>query len=73
MSLAATFESEMERRVVITGMGVVSPIGNDLETFWDSLVSGRIGISRIDDSELLDYECKIAGKIRVFDAYLFLC
>ncbi len=57
----------MERRVVITGIGVVSPIGNDLETFWNSLVSGKSGVSRIDKPELADYECKIAGQVRGFD------
>ncbi|MFM8682741.1 MAG: beta-ketoacyl synthase N-terminal-like domain-containing protein, partial [Chthoniobacterales bacterium] len=36
-----------ERRVVITGIGVVSPVGNDLETFWQSLKAGRSGIGRI--------------------------
>ena len=34
----------MERRVVVTGMGVVSPVGNNLETFWDSLKNGEAGI-----------------------------
>ncbi len=57
----------MERRVVITGMGVVSPIGNDLETFWNSLISGRSGVSRIDNPDLADYDCKIAGQVRGFD------
>jgi 3-oxoacyl-[acyl-carrier-protein] synthase II len=58
----------MERRVVITGIGVVSPIGNDLDTFWTSLISGKSGVSRIDDPNLVDYDCKIAGKIRGFEA-----
>ncbi len=61
----------MERRVVITGMGVVSPIGNDLDTFWTSLVAGKSGISRIDNPELVDYECKIAGQVRGFDSAPF--
>jgi 3-oxoacyl-[acyl-carrier-protein] synthase II len=61
----------MERRVVITGMGVVSPIGNDLDTFWNNLVTGKSGISRIDKPELADYECKIAGQVRDFDASPF--
>ena len=57
----------MERRVVITGMGVVSPIGNDLETFWGNLVAGKSGVSRIDNPVLADYDCKIAGIVRGFD------
>jgi len=61
----------MERRVVITGMGVVSPIGHDLESFWSSLISGKSGVSRIDDPVLVDYDCKIAGVIRGFDSAPF--
>lgn len=57
----------MERRVVITGMGVVSPIGNDLESFWNSLLSGKSGISRIDDPVLQGYDCQIAGIVRDFE------
>ncbi len=58
----------MERRVVITGMGLVSPIGNDLDTFWSNLVAGKSGIGRISDPSLADYECKIAGEVRNFEA-----
>ena len=38
---------EGERRVVVTGMGALTPIGNDVPSFWDSLVNGRSGITRI--------------------------
>ncbi len=60
-----------ERRVVITGIGVVTPVGNDLETFWASLKAGRSGISRYHafNSEKLD--CKIAGEVKDFDAKPF--
>ena len=61
----------MERRVVITGMGVVSPIGHDLESSWSSLISGKSGVSRIDDPVLAGYDCKIAGVIRGFDSAPF--
>ncbi|RKY45971.1 MAG: hypothetical protein DRP88_06860, partial [Candidatus Neomarinimicrobiota bacterium] len=37
----------MERRVVITGVGVVTPVGNTVKEFWDNLVSGRSGIDRV--------------------------
>lgn len=56
------------RRVVITGMGVVSPIGCDSMVFWDRLVSGTNGISRIDRFDTTDQNTKIAGQIRDFDA-----
>tara|TARA_B100000927_G_scaffold51459_1_gene38316 strand:- start:1253 stop:2500 length:1248 start_codon:yes stop_codon:yes gene_type:complete len=57
----------MERRVVITGMGVVSPIGNDVDTFWNSLIAGKSGIGTISDDSLLGFDCKIAGEVKNFD------
>lgn len=56
-----------ERRVVVTGMGVVTPIGNTLETFWESLISGRSGISRITAFDTAGFDCSIAGEVRDFD------
>tara|TARA_R110002096_G_scaffold23303_14_gene74279 strand:+ start:5493 stop:6740 length:1248 start_codon:yes stop_codon:yes gene_type:complete len=61
----------MERRVVITGMGVVSPVGNDLDTFWSNLVAGKSGVSNLDRPELAQYDCQIAGAVRDFDAAPF--
>jgi len=52
-----------ERRVVITGIGVVSPLGNDLATFWDNLVHGRSGIRRITHLDPAPYACQIAGEV----------
>jgi len=59
--------SQMERRVVITGMGVVSPIGCDLDTFWSNLRSGVSGIRRVEAFDTTEYKCKIAGEVRNFD------
>ncbi len=56
-----------ERRVVITGIGVVSPVGNDLETFWESLKAGRSGISRYQAFDSGKFDSKIAGEVRDFD------
>ncbi|MFN5959956.1 MAG: beta-ketoacyl-ACP synthase II [Verrucomicrobiota bacterium] len=56
-----------DRRVVITGMGVISPVGNDLISFWDSLKAGRSGISRITAFDTSAYHCHIAGEVRNFD------
>ena len=53
----------MERRVVITGMGVVSPIGNDLDTFWNSLIAGKSGIGHITNEALAEFDCQIAGEV----------
>lgn len=57
----------MDKRVVITGMGVVSCIGNDVKSFWDSLVNGRCGIDFISEFPTDRLEVKIGGKIRNFD------
>ena len=51
------------RRVVVTGMGIVSPIGRGLEHNWDGLVSGRSVISKITSFDTTDYPAKIAGQI----------
>lgn len=56
-----------DRRVVITGMGVVTPDGNDLETFWSNLKNGVSGISTIDAFDTTGYDCKIGGQVRDFD------
>ncbi len=56
-----------ERRVVITGIGVVSPLGNDLETFWAGLKAGRSGIAPITAFDTTEFDCKIAGEVRDYD------
>ena len=56
-----------DRRVVITGMGVLSPVGNDLKTFWRNLLAGVSGIGRITAFDVSDYDCKIAGEVRGYD------
>src|SRR6266700_4038954 len=56
-----------ERRVVITGMGVVTPVGNDLETFWSNLRNGASGIHTIDAFDTTGYDCRIGGQVRDFD------
>lgn len=56
-----------ERRVVITGLGVVSCIGNDVKTFWNNLVAGVCGIDVINEFPTDGYPVKIAGKIRNFN------
>jgi 3-oxoacyl-[acyl-carrier-protein] synthase II len=56
-----------DRRVVITGMGVITPIGNDLDTFWSNLKNGVSGIHRIQSFDTSAYDCQIAGEVRDFD------
>jgi 3-oxoacyl-[acyl-carrier-protein] synthase II len=59
------------RRVVITGIGVVTPLGNDLETFWTSLKEGKSGIGRITAFDISQYDSQIAGEVRNFDPKAF--
>ncbi|MCM3782304.1 beta-ketoacyl-ACP synthase II [Neobacillus mesonae] len=54
-------------RVVITGMGAITPLGNNVEQFWSNLVQGHSGISSIDTLDTLNHKVKIAGVIRDFD------
>lgn len=56
------------RRVVITGMGVISPIGSDLNTFWSNLKKGVCGIDFIQSFDTADMEVKIAGEVKDFKA-----
>ena len=56
-----------DRRVVVTGLGVVTPLGHDLETFWKNLISGQCGIDRITAFDAAAFDTKIAGEVRNFD------
>ena len=59
------------RRVVITGMGVITPVGSDLQTFWNNLTNGISGIGAITHFDAAAYACRIAGEVRDFDAVSF--
>ncbi len=56
-----------KRRVVVTGLGVVSPLGNDLASTWDGIVNGRSGIGPVTHFDAALYTTRIAGEIRDFD------
>jgi 3-oxoacyl-[acyl-carrier-protein] synthase II len=60
-----------DRRVVITGLGAITPLGNDVETFWSNLKNGVSGIRTIDAFDTTAYDCKIGGQVRDFDPKLF--
>jgi 3-oxoacyl-[acyl-carrier-protein] synthase II len=57
-----------ERRVVVTGMGALTPIGNDVPSYWDSLINGRSGIGRITLFDPSRTPSKVAGELKGFDA-----
>ena len=56
-----------KRRVVVTGLGIVSPLGNDLATSWDGIVNGRSGIGPITHFDASAFTTRIAGEVRDFD------
>ena len=56
-----------ERRVVITGLGVITPVGIDLQTFWTNLKSGVSGIGPITAFDATEYDCRIAGEVKDFE------
>lgn len=55
------------RRVAVTGLGVISPVGNDVKTFWESLVNGKNGIDFITKFDTTDFKAKLAGEVKDFD------
>ena len=59
-------------RVVITGMGAITPLGSSLEKYWESLLAGRSGIRRITQFDASEMPCQIAGEIPDFDPELYM-
>jgi 3-oxoacyl-[acyl-carrier-protein] synthase II len=60
------------RRVVVTGMGIISPVGNDLETAWQQVVAGQSGIGPITDFDVSEFSTRFGGNIRDFDASQYM-
>src|SRR5947208_454066 len=60
-----------DRRVVITGLGAITPLGNDVETFWSNLKNGVSGVRKIEMFDTTAYDCKIGGEVRGFDPKAF--
>ena len=58
----------MERRVVVTGMGAITPIGNNVETFWNNVKAGVLGIDEITKFDTTDYSAKLAAEVKDFNA-----
>jgi 3-oxoacyl-[acyl-carrier-protein] synthase II len=57
-----------DRRVVVTGLGVVSPLGHELDTFWKNLVDGQCGIDKISSFDATGFDTRIAGEVKNLDA-----
>ena len=60
--------SSNDRRVVVTGIGAVTPVGNDLDAFWTNLLAGQCGIDRISAFDPAPFDCQIAAEVKNFDA-----
>lgn len=58
----------MKRRVVVTGLGAITPLGNDVESFWNEIKEGKVGISEITRFDTTNYKAKVAGEVKDFVA-----
>ena len=56
------------KRVVVTGLGAITPLGNNVSEFWDNLVKGTCGIKEITKFDTTDYKVKIAAEVKDFNA-----
>jgi 3-oxoacyl-[acyl-carrier-protein] synthase II len=60
------------RRVVVTGIGIISPVGNDLKSFWENLIEGKSGIRKITQFDATNFDCQIAGEVPDFEPSKYL-
>ena len=60
------------RRVVVTGMGAITPIGNSVEAFWDSVCAEKIGFAPITYFDTAEYKAKLAAEVKDFDAAQYM-
>ena len=62
----------MEKRVVVTGLGAVTPLGNDVKTTWNNMKAGVLGIDTVTKFDASGYKCTFAGEVRGFDPTLYM-
>ncbi|MEG2350744.1 MAG: beta-ketoacyl synthase N-terminal-like domain-containing protein, partial [Hungatella sp.] len=62
----------MRNRVVVTGMGAITPIGNDVESFWQGLKNKQVGIAPITYFDTTDYKVKLAAEVKDFDVKQYI-
>ena len=62
----------MSRRVVITGMGAITPIGLGVENFWEGIKAGKLGFGSITKFDASEYKCKLAAEVKDFDAKAYM-
>ncbi len=61
-----------KRRVVVTGMGMITPLGHTVDSTWQAIVSGKSGVTRIDHFDASDLSCQICSRVKNFDASLYM-
>src|SRR5260370_10978548 len=69
--MARTERDEL-RRVVVTGMGAVTPVGLDVASTWDAVVHGRSGIALVERFETSDLDVRIGGEVKNFDPTMYI-
>ena len=57
----------MKKRVVVTGLGVISPVGNDIASFWESLKEGKGGVGPTTSFDATNFDSRIAAEVKNFD------
>ena len=62
----------MTRRVVVTGLGIISPVGNDIASAWDNVVAGRSGIGPVTRFDASSFPTRIAGEVKGFDVSAYM-
>ena len=66
------YDLEMDRRVVVTGMGAVTPLGCTVDTFWEGLKNGKCGIDLIQKFDTTDFKVKVGAEVKDFDPELYM-
>lgn len=62
----------MNRRVAVTGLGVISPVGNDKDTVWNAIKQGKNGIARVTKFDVTDFKATLAAEVKDFDPLLYM-
>ena len=62
----------MEKRVVVTGLGAITPLGNDVKTTWNNMKAGVCGIDTVTKFDISEYKCTLAGEVCGFDPTLYM-
>ncbi|MBF0253467.1 MAG: beta-ketoacyl-[acyl-carrier-protein] synthase II, partial [Candidatus Omnitrophica bacterium] len=61
-----------KKRVVLTGVGLVTPVGNNLPDFWDAIINCKCGADKLKAFDCSNFVCQIAAEVKNFDASLYM-